>query len=299
MKERVNDGKNLKMMRTVLTLLCVALGTSAIASNSFELSYKWYKDNYNFYMIPDSFYTIESEFEIPKGYSRTDESKLNSYQFWISHFPVWPYGKSVGKLRGLRLYKPAEVSRVLHLPWRGRFFTERAIPIRLIGEYLYEQQRELDLELLPKKGKLLTYKIWLKSKLVYNNLNEVVMKPSEAREAGPEEYYKYLLTCMKNTSYASLAKNCDSVKAGELKPGDLFIGHATDDRSGFVYIIMNTLENDKGKKLHLIGTGGRTACDFHIPLMGDNQKKPWLTLEKLKEFAPDTEFSGFFRLRIK
>lgn len=289
--------ENMKRMTIIVALL--ALCASAFASDSFEPSYQWYKDNYNFYMIPNSFYTIESEFDIPEGYSRIDESKLNGYQFWISHFPIWPYGKSVGKIRGGQYYEPTEVSRVLHLPWKSIFFSDQAIPIRLIGEYLYENKRENELELIPARGKPLTYKNWLKSKVSYNGLLEVVLKPAEQREAGPAEYYKYLLVCMKNISYASLAKNCDSVNAGEMMPGDLFIGHADDDRSGFVYIIMNTLENKDGEKLYLIGTGCSIACDFHIPLMSGDQKKPWLTLEAMKDFAGETENSGFFRMRIK
>ena len=103
--------------------------------------------------------------------------------------------------------------------------------------------------------------------------------------------------CMHNTSYASLAANCDSVATTDLAPGDLFVAHDERGGAGVAYVVMHLLVNDKGSRLYTVATGCSSACDFHIPLLTEDKDQPWITADQIQSLANELPFSGFFRFR--
>ncbi|MEA3296309.1 MAG: DUF4846 domain-containing protein, partial [candidate division Zixibacteria bacterium] len=150
----------------------------------------------------------------------------------------------------------------------------------------------------PRKGDILRYNEWLRGKLRYKAHGEVFIEPGEEKDTSIFEYYRFAHMCMANTSYESLARNCDSVAARELLPGDLFIAHDKQVRKGCVYVVMHMLINSKGEKLYAVACGCEESCDFHIPLLTNDRDNPWVTAERIQSLAGDLPFSGFFRFRI-
>ena len=289
----------IKGLLATAALLIGAMSILAWGNPPEGIDYDWYKQNYDFMAIPDTFFTYEGEFTIPDGFHRPDSSQMTPFQYWISHFPIWHHGKSVGQEGGMRKFKYTEICRAVHLPWRSRLFTDYGIPLRILAEFLRFQHREYDLKVMPKRGKLLTYEQWLKGKPVYNNVREVYFQPSEQREPSAAEYYAFLALCQENSNYKSLAENCDSLAAPDLAPGDLYIGHDESGKTGFVYVLMNMFINDQGMKIYTFATGCPYACDFYMPLVNEDRNNPWLTLEQIKSMAPVAEHTGFYRMRVE
>lgn len=283
-----------------LTLLATLMATSAVAGNNPPegIDRDWYVKHYDFYTIPDTFFTYEGEFIFPEGFHRPDSSSLTPFQFWMSHFPTWHGGKSVGAWGGGRYRKPDSVSRVVHFPWHTRGFTDCGIPIRLMAEFLRYQHREFDLEIIPKNGATITYEEFLKGKAVYSNRGVLRFDPDEPRDTSVSEYNRCMYLGMHNTTYRSLTANCDSITPDELAPGDLLVGHDEKSKEGFTYVIMNMLVNDEGDKIYTFATGCPKICDFHVPLVSEDRRDPWLTVEEIIEYAPEFEHTGFFRLRL-
>ncbi len=259
----------------------------------------WYIKHYDFYSMKDTVYTFETEFEFPDGYKRLDSADLTPFQNWISHFPLWHQWKPVGMWRGNKVFEADQVSRAVHLPWKGIVFRDYAIPLRILAEFLRYQHCEFDLHVIPKLGDTLRYEDWLKGKPFSSSGGEVFFKPSEQREHDPYEYYSFLNLCMRSTSYPSLAENCDSITENEVAPGDLFIAHDEKGKTGSVYVILNMLVNNTGEKLFAVATGCPEACDFHIPLFNNNRDYPWITSKRIKALGKDIPHSGYFRFRVK
>ncbi len=259
----------------------------------------WYVKHYDFFSMKDTVYTFETEFEFPDGYKRPDSADLTLFQNWVSHFPLWNQWKPIGKYRGGKAFEADQISRAVHLPWKGKTFRDYAIPLRILAEFLRYQHCEFDLHVIPKLGDTLRYEDWLKGKPVSTSGGEVYFKPSEQREHDPYEYYRFLNFCMRSTSYPSLAENCDSITENEVAPGDLFIAHDEKGKSGSVYVILNMLVNEAGEKLFAVATGCPKACDFHIPLFNNNRDDPWITSKHIKALSADMPHSGFFRFRVK
>lgn len=294
------------MTRSVIALLIFLMSSGLVAAqDSADVAKKvpeitqWYYEHYPFVTQTDSTFTFESEFVWPDGFHRPDSSEQTPFQNWVSHFPLWHRWKAVGHWKGGKLYERDEVSRPIHLPWKGDRFTDQAIPLRILGEWLFYRHRESEFRILPKKGDTLRYEEFLGGDLLYNNRMQPFFKPSERRQPSPREFYRFMGLCLEHTDYRSLAANCVSVKADDLMPGDLLIAENENGRKGRVYIVMLKVVNDKGDKRYVVGCGCEEACDFHIPLLTGDKDKPWVSVAEIEQLAPEYPRRGFYRLRIQ
>ncbi len=288
-------------MRTLSILAAVGLLTagSILAENSPDDSgiIAFYRQHYPFSTMKDTIFTFESEFELPEGYQRPDSSKLTAFGNWVASFPLWHHTISIGHWKGGKAFNYDEISRAVHLPWRGMEFTDKAIPIRILAEFLHYQGREFDLRILPPAGDTLRYEEFLRGKLRYTSRGEPFFLPDVEREPSLREFYRFMKVCSYKLSYANLAANCDSVAATDLAPGDLFIAHDESGRDGVTYVVMHLLVNENGSRLYAVATGCSSACDFHIPLLTEDRKRPWITADQIRSLANELPLSGFFRLR--
>lgn len=283
---------------SLITVICFFATLSAEKTEEFERLFEWYQKSYNFISMADTIFTFESEFDFPRGYRRLDSTRLSPYSGWISHFPLWHRWKPVGIWKGYKYYEADEISRVVHLPWKSYTFIDCTIPVRILGEFLYSQNKEFDLKIIPRNGEVLTYDKWLNGKPAYAVGKKLFFRPSEKRDTSVFEYYRYLDLCMQNVNYKSLADNCDLVNEKDLTPGDLMIAYDESGKKGYAYVILNMLVNEREDRLYIVATGCNEACDFHIPLINSDRDFPWLTLEKIKGLAENMAFSGFFRFKI-
>jgi len=280
-----------------LLLLALPLGLPA-ETVTVERNSEWYNEHYPFMTLRGTVFTFESEFDWPEGFHRPDSSSLTSYQFWMSHLPLWHRSKNVTAFTRGKVYDAEEVSRVVHFPWRVTRLTDCAIPVQLMAEYRLLRGTESEWGYIPVRGDTLRYQAFLKSKAVYQVKRTVRLLESEKRDASEGEFNTFVDLCAQNTNYRSLTMNSDSVEIEQLAPGDLFIAHDKTGRIGEVWVVLCMLVNDDGDKLYTVGTGCPQTCAFHIPLFNDNRRFPWLTSDEIKELGADFSFSGFFRLRV-
>jgi hypothetical protein len=260
---------------------------------------QWYYQHYPFVTMKDTIYTLETEYDYPEGFYRPDSSDLTPFQSWVSRFPLWHQWKPVGHWKGQKLFEHQEISRVVHLPWRGDRFTDQRIPLRILGEWLFYRHRESELRVVPKVGDTLRYEDFLGGELRYNNRMVPFFHPTERREPSSREYYRFMLTCLDQTSHQSLAANCDTITAEDLAPGDLLIAHDETGKKGRVYVVLLKLVNDEGERLFVVACGCEEACDFHIPLLTEDRHRPWVTAQRIEQLAGEFAHRGLFRFRIQ
>ena len=288
-------------MIKIVCILMLSLSTivSAEQTDDFKKLLEEYKSNYNFYSIKDTLYTIQTEYQLPENYEYAKYKEKSSYASWISNFPIWHQYKSVGNWKGSKHFNYDEVSRVVHLPWQGPAFKSVGIPVRLLGEYYFQFNKRFSFEIIPQGGEILTYTKWLNGKPAYNHRKEVLFKDDILKEDTESEYYRYLLFCMQNVSYESIANSCDSVLSSEVQAGDMYIGYDATGKKGKLFVVLRLIKSDSGDILYLVANGCPDACDFHIPNINSDRQNPWIKIEQLQDLTSEFNNSTFYRFKTR
>lgn len=254
-----------------------------------------YQERYPFISMEDTVFTFESEFLVPEGYQYVDSSRLRPFANWVARFPLWHRWKSVGIWKGGIAFDREEISRVVHIPWRGPVYTDRGFPLRILAEWYRLKGREYDLTITPRLGDTLNYRNFLNHKVSFSGTGALKLVPATGRDSSSFEFYRFLNVGMEHQSYASIAANGDSISASEVQPGDLLAGWGKRGLEGDVYLIMNVLVNEQGDKLYAVATGCEEACDFHIPLVTLDRSNPWLNQDQLEKLVSSNPNWGYFR----
>jgi hypothetical protein len=291
--------KSYRFMWLVTVLLLVAISTKAQENIDSAGINSWYKQHYDFVTMPDTIYTFEGEFTLPDGCRHADSSELTDFQNYVANFPLWHRFIRAGSWKGTIQFDYTEISRTVHLPHYGPIMRDCTIPIRILAEYLHDRNRELEFVVIPNSGDTMIYTKWLFNDIVYGARHSVKYRETAPKDTTLEEYYTFMKFCQDNTTYQSLAYNSDTVKAGDLRPGDLLVAHGEDGKNGVVYVVMHMLVDEKKQKLYAVATGCKEACDFHIPLFNNDRNNPWLTSEQIAALGKDFPRSGFLRLKIR
>ena len=146
----------------------VAGSVSAERTAEFEKMNEMYRKVYPYMTYKDTVYTFESEYTVPDGYKRPDSLKLSEFSNWISRMPIWYAYKSIGNWKGLKIKDYTEVSRAVHIPWKGPTYRDHAFPIRILAEYFVYKNNYNGFTFTPQKGEPITYDIWLKVNYNYH-----------------------------------------------------------------------------------------------------------------------------------
>ena len=287
------------LISILLISMCSTVTTYGNDTTSISPLVAWYQKHYPFVTMKDTIYTFETEYTLPSGYHWTDSSQLTPYQNWISHFPLWHRYKPVGRWRGGKAFEAQDVSRVVHLPWKGPIYKDVMFPLRIVAEYLLYTNHEYNFTVVPRAGDTLNYKTYLHSKVSRTGLGKVIVVPAPQREHSKVEYFNFLTDCMRNTNYKSLAASCDSISIDNVAPGDFLIGHDERGRKGVAYVVLNQITDDNNNKLFVVATGCDDPCDFHIPKLNEDKENPWISKERLLELIDGYPYHGIFRWHFK
>ena len=123
----------------VLSMLAVSLVAQSEEATT-GINYR-YRQNYDFITMKDTIFTFDSEFILPDGYRHADSTELSPYQNYVANFPLWHRHLPIGNWKGAKELEKTEISRPVHLPHRGLAFTNKGIPIRILAEYLHDNNR--------------------------------------------------------------------------------------------------------------------------------------------------------------
>ena len=290
-----------RIKRIIIISFCVVSISSVLhaeQTEQFKKEFAEVKTHYNFFSIKDSMYTMQSELVLPKGFKYIEPKDTLSYEYWLAHFPIWHQYKSIGTWKGGKAFNYDEVSRAVHLPWKGPVFKDVAIPVRILGEYRFQYKQKDKFQILPTKGEMLTYEKWLHGKPAFSHLGDVIFRDDTLKTDTEEEYYKYMLFCMQNVSFESVARSCDSIPSNELQAGDMYIGYNEKGKDGKLFIIMNVISNKAGDKMYLVANGCPEACDMHIQKFNEDRDNPWIDIKRLQSLTDEYEFSNFYRFKL-
>ena len=269
--------------------------TKAEKTEQFEKLYKYYQANYPSFNMKDTLFNCDSEFIFPENYNKLENSKMSAYSKWISEFPLWHKSKAVGNWRGRREFLSDEISRVIHLSWRGKSNTDIGITLRLLADFLHLNHTEQKLFIKPAKGEQIDYYTWLKGKPLIDRKKGLYISPDMKRDTSTVEFFKFMNFMIHYLDYKSLIEVCEPISESDIAIGDMLITSDKSGKTGNVYTIMNSLENKSGEKLYIIGTGCKQACDFYIPLFNQDRNNPWIRLSDIKRLSDYSFISGFFR----
>lgn len=273
-------------------------GVSAEDKTTGQIMNEKYRLLYDFISVKDTIYTFQGEFTLPDGFHYAYDSSITTLQGFVANLPLWHRHMPVGIWKGGKAFESKEISRAVHIPWVGNHYRDYAFPLRIVAEFIRSQKRELNVSILPKRGKPVLYRDWLTSTPIFNARAELELQPDMEKQHSDSIFYSYLHFCMDNINYRTLAKNCDSLDASEILPGDIFVAHDRASKTGCAYMILNMIENEKGQRLFVVGSGCAEACDFHIPLFNDDRDNPWITPEQIVQLGEKFMHSGFFRLKL-
>ena len=261
--------------------------------------YPWYKKQFPYMYYMDTVFSAESEFFWPEGYKRPDEKQMTPYQNWISHLPLWHSQRPVGTLYTGFKFKPEEIARPIHLTrWKTRF-SDQTIALHLWAEYLQTQRLQDDFKVSPMVGDTLRYREFLAGTIAFGSRGQVIYSKSDKRKPTTDEYTAFMELCDQQSSYKSLAGNCQPVSQDSLLPGDLYITFNEEGVKGRVIFLLTMIVDSDGHKLFTIGAGCEKECDFYIPLLNDDKSYPWISVDQIATVSPPVDHAGYFRPRVK
>lgn len=261
--------------------------------------YPWYKEQYPYMLYKDTVFSAESEFYWPKGYQRPKDKRLSRYQNWVSHLPLWHSQRPVGTLFSGFKFTPDKISRPIHLSrWRTKF-SDKTIALHLWAEYLKLRGHEREFKVLPIVGDTLVYKDFLSGKISFGSRGQVMYTKTKKRPPSADEFSAFLDVCDQQSTYKSLAANCQPVAGDSLLPGDMYITFNEEGAKGQVIILLTMIVDSSGRKLFTIGAGCERECDFYIPLMNGDKNYPWISADQIAALYPPSDHAGYFRPRIK
>ena len=261
--------------------------------------YEWYRSRYLYMGDWGKAFTVESEFMWPAGATRPDSSSLTPFQFWVSHMPLWHYGRGVSSVRKGAVYAPSQISRAVRFPWRSSELTDRAIPLQILAEFLLMGNRRDQFRPITKASDTLDYGRFLKSSFSYGPRENIVFQNASSRSDTITEFNSFFNLCAVNTTYRSLTLNADSIPLEAIMPGDVIVAQNESGTSGTAHVVLVRLNRPNGESFFLIATGCEFACDFHVPLFNAGRREfPWLTLEQLTALGAEYPRRGAYRLRV-
>lgn len=110
-----------------------------------------------------------------------------------------------------------------------------------------------------------------------------------------KSFEKFLIYVFGRLGTASMKRDLPDIGHDELDIGDMNIQNVTGG-VGHIFLILDIIENEKGKRLFLLGQGATPAQDFHV-IQLPHRTSPWTDMNELqyllKTFSPHG--AGVFR----
>lgn len=287
----------------IASLLVVLLSGSLLAEREAIHDWTWYVDHYPYMKYRGRVFSFETEFNWPDGYDRPDSVSLTPYQFWVSNMPLWHAGKAPNSLKSGVLELYGKYARAVHLPWRDNKFDGATLVTQILFEYLVYSDQLDGFGLVPLHGDTLTYHDWLRGvPKKYAHKGLVIEPNGETRQSSNNEIDAFLNFFRRQSTFASIASNFDTIAAEKARPGDFMMCYDEAGLNGRAFVLLAMIENDDGDRLFAVGTGCENYCDFYIPDFNGDRQNPWISIERLQEeaeaLAEDYPVCYFYRPRI-
>lgn len=225
--------------------------------------------------------TIETRYNTPKGYERTEEVE-NFFPDFLRNQKLKPYGEKVLYYNGREKNKSNVYDSVFDVEIGDRDLHQCADAIMLLrGEYLYSQGLYEDINFNFVSGFKAEYSKWMEGYRIKVDGNKVWYHKATDPLNDYETFRKYMDMVFAYSGSLSLDKELESVNIEDMKIGHVFI---IGGSPGHGVIIVDMCENQGGEKMFILAQSYMPAQETQI-LINPNNKvlSPWYSLEEVKD----------------
>lgn len=220
---------------------------------------------------------ISTRVNVPHGYKRVEYTE-GSFENYLRNFKLKPFGSKIINFDDTEYFWQGGHIGVLEIPVPKNGLQQCADAlIRIRSEYLWDNNRKGEIGFKFTSGH---YCSWAKYAEGYRPKikgNKVTFHKTATANHSKENFYKYLNLIYMYSGTLSLYNELESVKAKDLKIGDMLIKGGSP---GHIVMICDEVINDNGEKLFLLFQGNTPAQSVHLVKNLENASiSPWYQLE--------------------
>ncbi|WP_369997434.1 DUF4846 domain-containing protein [Winogradskyella sp.] len=221
--------------------------------------------------------TINSRVNTPNGYNRVTYPK-GSFENYLRNYKLKPFGSKIINYDDSEYFWQGGHIGVLEVPVPKNGLQQCADAlIRIRSEYLWDNDRKDEIGFNFTSGHYCSWQKYAEGYRPKISGNKVSFHKTASVDHSKNNFYKYLNLIYMYSGTLSLFNELESVKAKDLKIGDMLIKGGSP---GHIVILCDEVVNDKGEKLFLLFQGNTPAQSVHLVKNLENSSiSPWYQLE--------------------
>ncbi|WP_299521215.1 DUF4846 domain-containing protein [Winogradskyella sp.] len=221
--------------------------------------------------------TIESRVSEPKGYKRVSYPK-GSFENYLRNYDLKPFGSKIINYDGSKYFWQRGHIGILEVPVPKNGLQQCADAlIRIRSEYLWDNDRKDEIGFNFTSGHYCSWKSYAEGYRPKINGSKVNFHKTASENHSKENFYKFLNLIYMYSGTLSLFNELESVKAKDLKIGDMLIKGGSP---GHIVMLCDEVVNANGEKLFLLFQGNTPAQSVHlVKNLEDTSISPWYVLE--------------------
>lgn len=221
--------------------------------------------------------TIKSRVNVPEGYKRVAYPK-GSFEDYLRHYKLKPFGSKIINYDDSEYFWQGGHIGVLEIPVPKNGLQQCADAlIRIRSEYLWDNDRKDEIGFNFTSGHYCSWQKYAEGYRPKISSSKVSFHKTASADHSKNNFYKYLNLIYMYSGTLSLFNELESVKAKDLKIGDMLIKGGSP---GHIVILCDEVVNDNGEKLFLLFQGNTPAQSVHlVKNLEDASISPWYQLE--------------------
>lgn len=234
--------------------------------------------------------TIQSRFNTPKGYLRTDEHP-ESFHYYLRTLPLKESTAKVTYFDGLKKSNHGVYTAVVDLPIGNKDLHQCADAVmRLRAEHLWNQKEYNRIHFNFTNGHTVAYREWMNGKRMQVSGNKTTWVDKYPPSNTYADFWNYMELIFTYAGTASLSKEMVSIKIREAKIGDVLIqggypGHA-------VIIVDQATNPNTGRSVYLLAQSYMPAQEIQVLTNPREDSSPWYTFEEGDIPTPEWRFTS-------
>ncbi len=224
--------------------------------------------------------TIETRFEAPEGYQRT-ESGEDSFTAFVRSYPLKKEGSKVRLYNGDKKQNQDAHAAVFKLPIENEDLQQCADSvIRMYAEYFWKTEQYDRISFKFADGFQAEYVKWREGFRIQpgGSSGTVWVGGGNAYDESYANFKKYIRMVFAYSSTISLYQESKKTSLKKLQVGDIFIQSGSP---GHVVMVVDISENLEGKKAFLLAQGYMPAQEFHLLKNPLHEDDPWYYEEEV------------------
>ena len=221
--------------------------------------------------------TIQSRVNIPHGYKRVAYPE-GSFENYLRNYKLKPFGSKIINYDDSEYFWQGGHVGILEVPVPKNGLQQCADAlIRIRSEYLWDTNRKDEIGFNFTSGHYCSWTSYANGYRPKINGSRVSFHKTASVDHSKSNFYKYLNLIYTYSGTLSLYHELESVKAKDLKIGDMLIKGGSP---GHIVMLCDEVVNDKGETLFLLFQGNTPAQSVHlVKNLEDHTISPWYQLE--------------------